>query len=311
MSSNASIHDNFIRAILADKNMAADYFCNYLPPFICQQLDFSTLTQLPDTYLSEELQKTMSDIVYTCRKNNGTQAIKVSLLVEHKSYPDKYTPVQIGSYIFSALQKQVANKEQLSIIIPVLLYHGKGGWQYQTLASLFETLEPEWEQFLPDFAYIYNNLGEIPDEQVEALHNKFLAASLLVLKHSFQKNWLKHNALRMLILAENAPESLQKSFIIYLLYRSGLNEAGIAALLESLPVTLKKTVMSTADVLIEKGRREGIEKGREEGMEKKGYEVVKNLLTADKFTIAEIANFANVQEDFVREIKKNHNNDNS
>jgi flagellar biosynthesis/type III secretory pathway protein FliH len=62
----------------------------------------------------------------------------------------------------------------------------------------------------------------------------------------------------------------------------------------------QKTVMSTADIFIEKGRREG----RKEGMEKKGYEVVKNLLTADKFTIAEIANFANVQEDFVHKIKK-------
>jgi predicted transposase YdaD len=62
--------------------------------------------------------------------------------------------------------------------------------------------------------------------------------------------------------------------------------------------------MSTAEIFIEKGRREGIEKGREEGIEKKGHEVVKNLLIAGKFTIAEIANFANVTEDFVRKVKK-------
>jgi predicted transposase/invertase (TIGR01784 family) len=205
------MHDNFIRTILADKALATDYFRNYLPTFISEQLDFDSLTQLPDTYLSEELQKTMSDIVYSCRKKDATAEIKVCLLVEHKSYPDKYTPVQIGSYIFSALQRQINNKEPLSMVIPVLLYHGQGKWKYQTLAGLFENLTDGWKQFLPDFSYIYNNLGEIPDEKVEALENKFLATSLLVLKHSFEKEWLANNSLKMLVLMATASQRLQKS----------------------------------------------------------------------------------------------------
>lgn len=55
---------------------------------------------------------------------------------------------------------------------------------------------------------------------------------------------------------------------------------------------------------LEKGIEKGIEKGKTEGEEKKSYEVVKNLLAANKFTIAEIANFANVTEYFVRKVKK-------
>jgi predicted transposase/invertase (TIGR01784 family) len=254
--SNTSIHDNFIRSILANKNIAVDYFRNYLPAFIGQQLDFSTLTQLPDTYLSEELQKTMSDIAYTCCKKNSTQEIKISLLVEHKSFPDKYTPIQIGCYIFSALQKQVANKEPLSIVIPVLLYHGRGKWKYQTLVGLLGDPEAEWKQFIPDFSYIYNNLGNISDEKITALNNKFLAASLLALKHSFQKDWIEQNMLQMLILTEKTSADLQRSFAVYLFNRSGLKEIEIRQLLESLPGALKKTVMSTLDILIEKGRKE-------------------------------------------------------
>jgi predicted transposase/invertase (TIGR01784 family) len=298
--SNHSIHDNFIRAILANKNLAADYFRHYLPGFISQELDFSTLTQLPDTYLSEELQKTLSDIVYSCRKKHCEQEMKISLLIEHKSYPDKYTPIQIGSYIFSALQKQVTHKEPLSLVIPILLYHGKGRWQYQTLANLFNLSEAQWKQFLPDFAYIYNNLGAIPDEQVEALNNKFLAASLLALKHSFQKEWLQRHASKMLVLTEEAPEGLQKNFIVYLFARSEMEETAIRELLESLSGTLKNTVMNTLDIFIEKGRREGLEEGLERGK----AEVVRNLLLAGRFTIAEIVNFANVTEDFVRKLKK-------
>jgi predicted transposase/invertase (TIGR01784 family) len=294
------MHDNFIRTILADKGLATDYFRNYLPTFISEQLDFDTLTQLPDTYLSEELQKTMSDIVYSCRKKDAANEIKVCLLVEHKSYPDKYTPVQIGSYIFSALQRQINNKEPLSMVIPVLLYHGQGKWKYQTLADLFQNLTDGWKQFLPDFSYIYNNLGEIPDEKVEALENKFLAASLLVLKHSFEKEWLANNSLKMLVLMATASQGLQKSFIVYLFGRSQLREAAIRTLFESLSGTTKNTIMSTLDIFIEKGRKEGFEKGEE----KKSYEVVKNLLSANKFTVPEIANFANVSEAFVLKVRE-------
>lgn len=236
----------------------------------------------------------MSDIVYSCGRKSNAGEIKVSLLVEHKSYPDKYTPVQVGNYIFSALLKQVSNKEPLSIIIPVLLYHGKGKWQYQTLNNLFENVADEWKQFLPNFSYIYNNLGEILDEQVETLNNKFLAASLLALKHSFQKDWLEQNALRMLLLTENASENLQKNFIVYLFGRGELNEVVMEKLLETLSLTLKGTVMSTLDIFIEKGRKEGKEEGK--------AEIVKNLLLTNKFTITEIANFANVAETFVQKV---------
>ncbi|WP_415160310.1 Rpn family recombination-promoting nuclease/putative transposase [Parafilimonas sp.] len=72
-----------------------------------------TITQLPDTYLSEELKKTMSDIVYSCNRKGRNNAVKLSLLIEHKNYPDKYTPIQraaVACYPFAALpwQRQMA-----------------------------------------------------------------------------------------------------------------------------------------------------------------------------------------------------------
>jgi predicted transposase/invertase (TIGR01784 family) len=44
---------------------------------------------------------------------------------------------------------------------------------------------------------------------------------------------------------------------------------------------------------------EGIEQGIEKGEQKKGHEVVSNLLLLKQFSISEIANIANVTEDFV------------
>lgn len=142
--------------------------------------------------------------------------MKVSLLVEHKSYLDKHAPLQIGSYIFSGLLKQVRNSEKPSLIIPLLLYHGRDKWEYRTLRDLFEDIEPEWEKYIPNFDYIYHNLNEIPDRQLEALNNNFLKASLLALKHSFERAWLEDNAVRLLVWSEDAAENLQKGFVVYL-----------------------------------------------------------------------------------------------
>ncbi|MCT1526216.1 Rpn family recombination-promoting nuclease/putative transposase [Sphingobacterium hotanense] len=48
---------------------------------------------------------------------------------------------------------------------------------------------------------------------------------------------------------------------------------------------------------------EARQEARQEGEEKKSYEVVEKLLTAGKFTISEIANFATVSEDFVNKVR--------
>lgn len=63
MNENLPSHDDFIRNILSNKEIAAEYFKNYLPDFVRERLDFSELIQLPGTYLSDELKKTLSDIV--------------------------------------------------------------------------------------------------------------------------------------------------------------------------------------------------------------------------------------------------------
>lgn len=123
------------------------------------------------------------------------------------------------------------------------------------MGSLFANLEKEWKRFIPDFDYIYNDLGSISDESVELLNNKFLVAALLALKHSFQKNWLNDNAGKVLVLTENATVNLQKSLIVYLFGNSALKEPRIIEILESLPFTLKETVMSTLDVFLEKGKK--------------------------------------------------------
>lgn len=51
-------------------------------------------------------------------------------------------------------------------------------------------------------------------------------------------------------------------------------------------------------------REKALEEGREEGREEGKSEVVRNLLSSNRSSIAEIANFSNVTEAFVSKIIK-------
>jgi predicted transposase YdaD len=57
----------------------------------------------------------------------------------------------------------------------------------------------------------------------------------------------------------------------------------------------------------EKGRKEGKKEGIKETEQKKDIAFVKNLLAEGKFTIAEIAKYVGVTEEFVRKVKENLN----
>jgi predicted transposase YdaD len=53
-----------------------------------------------------------------------------------------------------------------------------------------------------------------------------------------------------------------------------------------------------------KGKAEGEAKGKAEGEAKKSYEFVSNLIQAGRFSVEEIAQYANVPVSFVREVQE-------
>ncbi|WP_207423150.1 Rpn family recombination-promoting nuclease/putative transposase [Desertivirga brevis] len=180
------------------------------------------------------------------------------MLIEHKSYRDKYTPLQIGSYLYSGYLQQVKQgSKQLSPIIPVLFYHGKQKWEYHTSAELFGDLQKELLPYIPDFQYIYHNLPELPDKDLRGLENRFLAASLLILKYSFDKDWLQGNftAVLSIGLAEGSHD-LKQALLLYFLGRMELPEEQVKQVIQELPSSIQEDVMSTYELILEKGRME-------------------------------------------------------
>ncbi|WP_439556597.1 Rpn family recombination-promoting nuclease/putative transposase [Dyadobacter sp.] len=293
MDKHTQKHDTFLRAIMANKEIALDYFRSCIPQHIQALLDFSTLEQLPDTYVSKELQKSISDIVYTCKRAGGKGEVKISLLVEHKSYVDKYVPIQIGSYIFSGLLKQISNKESPSLIIPILLYHGRDRWEYKTLIDVFGDLEPTLRGFVPDYQYIFHNLGQISDDEIQALNNHFLAASLLAMKYSAFKKQLNALLPTIYTLINEMDKNLLNTLIVYILEGNPLGRDQFLEMITSLPPSAnKESIMDTLEQFIEQGRKETTRNA------------VKNLIKQAVLTDEQIASAMNVTIEYVLEIRK-------
>ncbi|GGC38596.1 hypothetical protein GCM10011386_33410 [Parapedobacter defluvii] len=301
MGNISTVHDTFVRGLLADKQLAVDYFRSALPEHIADKLDFSTMEQLSETYVSAELEKTFSDVVHRCRRKDCAETVDISLLLEHKSSPDKYTPVQVGGYLFSGYQQQIKQgHEQLSPIIPVLLYHGRQKWEYWTLDRLFDELDQDLLGFIPKFDYVYHNLRDLSEATIRAVSNQFLVSALLVLKYAFDKQRLKVKLPEILSLGlAKGSEGQQAGLVIYGFELVDYTDKQIKEIFKGLPAEIKDTVMSTYDLLIEKG----IERGRQEERAKihaEKLEIAREMIK-DGFSIQQIVKFTKLSIEEVEE----------
>ena len=92
----------------------------------------------------------------------------------------------------------------------------------------------------------------------------------------------------------------------YVVFENKENDRKFDTVIDS--ITDNNKSMGIVEMLVERGKKAiheaAMEKGIEKGKEESKTEFVKNLLAANKFTVVEIANFANVTEAFVRKVKK-------
>jgi len=127
----------------------------------------------------------------------------------------------------------------------------------------------------------------------------------LSLKHQGEKDYLR-DRIRLLFygLEEGEDKYPEKNYIqmllVYMLCTTDFGEKDWENLMEETPSTVKQLAMSTYDLLIKKGKEQGIELGEE----KKAREVVLVLLGEfPEFSDARIAALAKVEEAFVRELR--------
>ena len=238
-----------------------------------------------DKYLSEG----RGDVLYSA-KWKGTDAY-IYILFEHKSYLENFF-VQLFYYLGVAYYQQKMdiiaenkarkeqelppNKRDLQPIIAVILYHGERNFVEKEFADVFHLPDERLKDFIPKVKYILIDLNVISDEDLLNLGNSLLSAMLLVFKHKGNKEFIKQNTKKIFKFVEDRAvggltEDMLSALVLYIYQTFNFKPEEVKEILPELPPKAKEEMISTFDLIeqrgIEIGKEEGIQIGEQRGIE--------------------------------------------
>ena len=274
-------HDKVTRDFLEEKDTALSFFMEYLPKAITKDMDFSTLRIAKDKFVDQKLSDYFSDILYKVKFRNKRAFIY--LLIEHKSYLERFTALQLLKYmvnIWELYLKQEEKTETLPVILPIVIYHGASKWKIDTnFISMFAADTPGYvKEYIPDFQYNFHDISRLPDEKIKGA--VLLRILFSTLKYVFTAE-LKQKLFAILQLFNELNDKQKGTKYLEILLRY-LADSARNLTVEDIEEPVKKIIeggdiMSTiAEKWVEQGRQEGIEKGigigiqqgREQGLQK-------------------------------------------
>ncbi len=164
-------HDKFFKETFGKSEVAKDFLNNYLPQEIREIVNIDTLEPQKDSFVNEELQEGFSDMLFKSSINNYEGYIY--FLFEHKSYSSKDAAFQLLKYIIkiweAKIKKESAN--ELPIIIPILIYHGKYNWNSKLrlgeMIAGYGLLSDQIKKYIPDYEYLLFNISRYSDEEIK------------------------------------------------------------------------------------------------------------------------------------------------
>ena len=130
-------HDTYVQSTFGKVNFAMDFLNNYLPEELVELIDIKTLESRPTTFISEELKKQFTDLLYRVNINN--KEAYIYFLFEHKSYEDRMVIFQVLKYMLAVWEAKILEDEdrrkkenkkeksaiEIPLVIPIVVYHDK------------------------------------------------------------------------------------------------------------------------------------------------------------------------------------------
>ncbi|MFK7968756.1 MAG: Rpn family recombination-promoting nuclease/putative transposase [Bacteroidia bacterium] len=268
-----NFHDAYFKSSFSDLEITRDFLEHFLDHESISQLDLSTLELTGNSFIDEHLQEHFSDLVFRCRTKTRKDVF-VTLLLEHKSYPDKEIHLQLLRYMINMWEYQKKDKsfKKLQNVIPVVIYHGSEKWHRKKMYDRFYMKGEAFEPFIPHFEYLLSNLNSWKDEAVLALKAGLIRNVVLALKHSRDTEGFIKNMARIISLGNDntfaeLPVGFVRTTTVYLFKYNTPDKEKIMDLIKKAPASTQKEVLTIAEQFIREGESRGMEKGMEKGME--------------------------------------------
>ena len=263
-------HDKFFKETFSDRENVVDFVRGTFPDDLLECLDLPTLTLDNSGYVDEELKEYFSDVVYTCFSKE--KELKIALLFEHKSYPVKYPHLQLLKYLLKIWETNIKQRSKLVPVIPLILYHGKDAWKVKNFTEYFKGVDKAFYRFIPEFEYLFIDLSKYSNAEIknDLFKRVSLEMALLMMRNIFNEKELSDKLQdffeigRQYFKKEKGLKFLE-SVIRYLYSSTDLEVDKVANTIKEISEKGEVLVMTTAAMLIEKGKAEGKAEGKVEG----------------------------------------------
>lgn len=268
-------HDRLVRETLARPECAVDFIRTFLPADVVELFDLGSVEQLDGTWVDKEFRKHLSDVLFRVTLKVSSASAFLYVLIEHKSQPDRWTVLQLLRYAVMEWdrQRKADASAPLSVIVPVLLYHGPEQWTASTgLASLFGSLHAGLTRYVPTFECELIDLTDRLSREVPG--DPILRAGLRVLAAVGRADLVERLTPLFRELALHGRQSIEyaRLLVTYLVHASSMTKDDFRRVFAPSYSKEQEAMMPTlAQVWWEEGRASGEsageKKGREEGRE--------------------------------------------
>ena len=262
-------HNNLMLAILASPARAGSLLRASLEPWIVERLTDDLPKPLEGSFIDDELRATRSDKLFLVRFKDGRPGF-VYVLLEHKSYSDPGTALQVAKYktrIWEAYAQGLASRlKALPAIIPQVLYHGREPWTApMSLADMLADEDERVRALESSFGYYLLDLGRTPIEDLAV--DAETRAGLVALRYSHAAGQADRLAALEGVLAGLPDGSeYERKVVVYILniWRMPVPEV-MAAAGRAKPGRGERIVGEIVQELIDIGRAEGRAEAKAEG----------------------------------------------
>nr|WP_319491474.1 Rpn family recombination-promoting nuclease/putative transposase [uncultured Desulfobacter sp.] len=264
-------HDKLFRETWSDLSNARSFLENYLPAPILELVQLDTLEICKDSFIEKDLKDFYSDLLYKIQI--GKAQGFVYFLFEHKSYTDALIHLQLIEYMVKIwrLGLKQSKSRNLSIVIPLVLYHGKDKWSVdKRFASLFDGPVNELAGYIPDFEFILYDLSQYTDDQIRG--TIMARVTMLLLKHIFESDVADKLPGIFMLLKELSEQETGLQYFESLIKYVFSNVEEITTekfhtlVSNALSEEQGGIIMTLAEQLRKEGHAQGLEQGIEQGL---------------------------------------------
>jgi len=272
-------HDALFRRVFSDPENAAAELRHVLPRELARAIDWETLKVCEGSWVDGRLRSSQADLL--CSVELAGRPALVYVLLEHKSWPDRFTALQLLSYgvrIWRHFLRDNPRANKLPPIVSVVVHHSESGWRAPTdlihLVDIPPELWPVLAPFVPDFRFALDDLTTATEDEIaERTMSALGRLALFCLKRARHSGdvcaelrpWA--GAMRAVMAAPSGAEGLAAvlSYIMGVVDTTAASKEQVETLLAFVDPEVKETVMPTiAEQLKQEGRVEGRAEGRAE-----------------------------------------------